>query len=79
MPQNYNVRDRFGSVERWKGCSADLGPRCANCHVVSLDMFSCDYSIGGTTCNMVLCDACAQPMGDDTHRCPAHYDMKVKE
>lgn len=70
---------RAGNVEQWKSCSADLGPRCANCGIISLEMFACDYTAGGNSnvCNMVLCDACAQPQGDDKHFCPAHSGMKI--
>lgn len=76
MPSNYNVRNhKNGDVEQWKSCSADLGPRCANCHVISLEMFACDFEANGVMCNMVLCDSCAAPQGNKLHMCPAHAGL----
>ena len=74
---DYFVRSANGDIEELKSCSIDLGPRCANCHVTSLEMFACDFSAGGVVCNMVLCDACAAPQSNEKHHCPAHSGMRV--
>ncbi len=50
----------------------DFGEPCLDCGAVADN--SCDYPVGDNkTCNRLLCDDCAEPIGADTHYCRDHY------
>lgn len=39
----------------------------------------CDEPTGGGTCDMLLCDHCAQQIGPDRHLCPLHFPAYAKK